>query len=55
MTPQELRTLCIGINMSKPPRWHRVFKISYMRCKANIPSNYKDFTLRQKFYVWTGL
>jgi len=55
MTPDELGNLCVSITSHLRPRWHRSIGISYRRCKQGLPSNYADFTWRERFYVWTGI
>lgn len=55
MTPDELNRICRRTNRGMSPRWHRVFAVSYRRSKAGLPSNYHDFTWREKVYAQTGL
>lgn len=55
LSQKSLAEKCRQINAGMSSRWHRVFSISYHRCKAGMPSNYASFTLREKFYTWTGL
>lgn len=54
MNEKELELLCVDINRDKSPAWNRCVAIAYRRCKRGIPSNYGDFTIAEKLYVWTG-